>query len=442
MTEVERRILLNLELLGIRDADLLVAFSGGVDSVVLLDVLSRNASSFNLNLFALHVHHGLHPDADEWSDFCLDFCNDRNINAEVVKVSVNRQSKKGLEGEARSQRYAALLGRDSEFIALAHHFDDQVETFMLKIGRGAGLDGLTGMKPMREDFASGKKLIRPMLQVHRSEIEQYARDRNLMWVEDDSNRDLSFDRNYLRYSLLPDVRRRLPAFNAGVRSVIENLGDALELVSEVAGQDIEALECEGGGIDLERLGQFSYARQKNIILELFKQQGLEFPSRAQVAEALRQCHDAQSSAMVNISTSSGSIRRYRKKLFVLPKQQAVDSGWSQLWNGRDRVVLPSGLGVLEFRPSHGEGLSIKSDEVGKVAISFAVPRGRFSLGIDRPQRSLKKIWQAMGIPPWRRGLLPLVHVGSRIAYVGDVGVSGSFFAEDGEKSWQVVWTRE
>ena len=442
MTEVERRILTNLDSLGIRDADILVAFSGGVDSVVLLDVLSRNASSFNINLSALHVHHGLHPDADEWSNFCLGFCNDRNISAEVVKVSVDRRSKYGIEGEARAQRHAALLGRDPEFIAFAHHFDDQVETFMLKIGRGAGLDGLTGMKSMREDFASGKKLIRPMLQVHRTEIEQYARDRDLTWVEDDSNRDVSFDRNYLRYSLLPEVRRRLPTFNAGVRSVIDNLGGALELLSEVAGQDIEALKCESGGIDLERLAQLSNARQKNIILELFKQQGLQFPSRAQVAEALRQCHDAQSSAMVNISTSSGSIRRYRKKLFVLPRQQAVDSGWSQLWNGRGRVVLPSGLGALEFRPSNGEGLAIKPDELGKVAISFSVPGGRFSLGIDRPQRPLKKIWQAMGIPPWRRGLVPLVHVGSRIAYVGDVGVSGSFFAEDGEKSWKVAWTRE
>ena len=170
----------------------MIALSGGVDSVVLLDVTSRLSGPLKLQVSAVHVNHHLHVESPNWAQFCLNLCADHQIDLKVFDVQISPQSRLGVEGAAREARYSALLSHSEGTVVLAHHQDDQVETFFLQAVRGSGVDGLSGMLSIRDDFDSGKQIFRPMLGVERKEIMVYAKQRGLKWIEDPSNSDHKF----------------------------------------------------------------------------------------------------------------------------------------------------------------------------------------------------------------------------------------------------------
>src|SRR5688500_10050882 len=217
---------------------LLAGLSGGVESVALLDCLQRCARRLRLRLSALHVNHGLHPNAPSWAAFCRRWCRARGVPFLSVTVRVGRGG--SIEAAARAARYAAYARQDCDFVVLAHHCDDQVETFLLQLLRGAGIKGLAAMPPLKSKVESRKSegtspgILRPLLDATRAEILEYAKARKLAWIEDDSNADVRFARNYLRHEVLPALARRFPAYRSTIARSVGHLAEAALLLDEMA----------------------------------------------------------------------------------------------------------------------------------------------------------------------------------------------------------------
>ena len=439
MTDLEIKVKEQFELRNLTGQTVVIALSGGVDSAVLLDVLSHLTVSLDLKIEAAHVNHRMHSKSYEWADFCSSLCASYAIPLRVFEVQMPERSSLGIEGAARQARYDALLGHNSSIILLAHHQDDQIETFFLQALRGSGVDGLSGMLALRNDHKTHKTIFRPMLGVKREEIMAYARHRGLSWVEDPSNSDCIFSRNYLRRETLPQLRDRFPACEESILNVVKNLGDVSDLLKEVAAQDIDLLSSSFGGIDVDGLNNLSEVRAINLLRELFRRRGLAVPGRVWMIEVLRQCKHAQISAAVSVDKKNISAKRYRKHVYLVDKNDGVIKGWSRVWRGEMLIGLPGNLGELEFKQVLGEGISKESFANESVTIQLGSGNKRFSLAHNRPRRELRKIWQTNGVPPWLRSNIPVVFSGSDALFAGGLGVSGHYYAQKDEPGISITW---
>ena len=253
---------------GVRGKRIAIGLSGGMDSVVLLDVLHELHASRELSLSAIHVNHQISAHAGEWEALCRALCARRGIALTVERVKVTPDGS-GMEAAARRLRYRAYASIDADFVALAHHLDDQAETFLLQLLRGAGPKGLAGMPVVRpqesamEGKAASPHILRPLLDLRRSDIEAYAKSRGLEWVEDDSNADSRFDRNYLRNELLVQLDARFPGYRETLARAARNLADYSLLAEELARIDAQSLDRSA--ISAERLRQLSDARALNLL---------------------------------------------------------------------------------------------------------------------------------------------------------------------------------
>jgi len=286
---------------------IVIGVSGGVDSVVLLDLLARRARA-RFALTALHVHHGLSSNADDWLAFCADLCRCYDLPFQGVRVAVERTSRDGLEGAARRARHAALAAADADWVALAHHRDDQAETLLFNLLRGSGLAGAAAMRER-----SGR-LLRPLLSVGRAEIEAYARARGLAWVEDESNDDVRHARNYLRRRVLPAIAARFPAVSRNLAAAAGRFAEAGELVDELARQDLGA--TPDFPLDVEVLRRLSETRARNALRHLLARRGAMIPSEARLREALRQLLEAAPDRHPAVSLGGCRLCRRRGLIYL------------------------------------------------------------------------------------------------------------------------------
>ncbi|MDC1312085.1 tRNA lysidine(34) synthetase TilS [Burkholderiales bacterium] len=439
MTDLEVKVKEHFELRNLTGQTVVVALSGGVDSVVLLDVLSRLVVSLDLKVEAAHVNHHMHSKSDEWANFCSSLCADYSIPLRIFKAQVPKRSSLGIEGAARQARFDALLSHDSSIILLAHHQDDQIETFFLQALRGSGVDGLSGMLAVRKDHRTHKTIFRPMLGVKREEIVAYAKYRGLSWVEDPSNSDRFFSRNYLRKETLPQLSARFPFYEESILNVVKNLGDVSDVLKEVAAQDIDLLRSSCGGIDIDGMNNMSEVRAINMFRELFRARGLAVPGRSWMTEVLRQCKNAQISATVSVDKKNISIKRYRNHVYLVEKNEEVIKGWSRGWDNEMLIDLPGNLGHLEFKQVVGAGIPARFVANYALTIQLGAGNKRFSLAHNRPRRELRKIWQTHGIPPWLRSNIPVVFTGSDALFVGGLGISGHCRVQKDELGISIIW---
>jgi len=262
---------------------LCVGLSGGCDSVVLLHLLSR--LDLGGRLSAIHVHHGLSPNADAWAAFCADYCGRLSISLEIVRVTVDRSSGLGLEAAARSARYAALEQCAAECLALAHHQGDQAETLLFNLLRGAGVAGSAAMPAERQGVR--RRVLRPLLAVGRATLEDYAGQHGLAWIEDESNRDLSFSRNFLRHRVLPGLVERFPAAEQALSLAAGHFGEADALLGELAAEDWQRC-ADGGALVMRELRCLSVGRLKNLLRYRLRELGWRAPSAPRLEEFTRQ----------------------------------------------------------------------------------------------------------------------------------------------------------
>jgi len=268
---------------------LCVALSGGVDSVVALDVLAALRAELGFHLQAAHVHHGLSPAADAWQAFCEDHCRRLDLPLHVFRVEVARGDPHGLEAAARAARHAALAGVACDWLVLGHQRDDQAETVLFRLLRGAGVRGAAAMAAVERGAAGRAGRLRPLLEVGREEIVAYARARGLEWVEDASNADPEFTRNDLRHRILPAIEARFPGARATLARAARHFREASGLLDELAAGD--ALACaaaEGGVWRREALLELSPARLANLLRREVSRRGALPPGTARLDEAMRQ----------------------------------------------------------------------------------------------------------------------------------------------------------
>ncbi|MDR2881501.1 MAG: tRNA lysidine(34) synthetase TilS [Azoarcus sp.] len=302
------------------------ALSGGVDSVVLLDALHTLRPRFQYALEAAHVHHGLNPAADEWQDFCGGLCERRSISLRVFKVEVPRTHSGGLEEAARIARHAALSRVACDWLVLGHHLDDQAETVLFRLLRGAGVQGAAAMATIEPPDAAGRAgRLRPLLAVSREEVLAYAREKNLDWIDDDSNNDLRFTRNDLRHRILPAIETRFPAARLTLARAATHFREAAGLLDELARADADAATCESGeeGRIFNRafLLSLSPARLANLFRWELKRLGAMPPTTARLAEALRQLRTASGPLCLPLGDTVCHSRRGRVWLIARNEKQ-------------------------------------------------------------------------------------------------------------------------
>jgi tRNA(Ile)-lysidine synthase len=444
MARVINAIANTLKEYDVANCSVCVALSGGLDSIVLLNAMRELAPSRKIDLSAVHVDHGLSSHAKEWSEFCADQCRKLGTVLRVETVSVDLGAGLGTEAAARVARYEVFAKCNAEFLALAHHADDQVETFLIQLLRGGGASGLSAMPVERALANNGPRLLRPLLSVTRSDIDEFATQRALSWVEDASNADLAFDRNFLRHSLLPLLEQRFPAYRSTLVRATRNLADAAQLSDILGRQDLLSSrdsEANCNGLRIADLKRWPRSRALNVFRRLFREEGLPLPRRAAVSEALRQVLEARRDAQVRVDFGDVSLRCYRGYVHLV-KNIEVPPDWRAKWSGQERVGLPEGLGELRLRRARGAGLSAQALQGDEVSVGFRRGGERMAVSVDRPHRGLSKLYQDAGVAPWLRERTPMVLCGSKVVCVPGVGLAAEFQANPGEASFEVEWLRK
>ena len=417
---------------------LCVALSGGRDSVVLLHALSRleclQTPAPALTLSAVHVHHGISPMADDWAVFCEEFCRRLDVPLCSVRVQVPRTSGEGLEAAARRLRYAVFASCQADALALAHHRDDQAETVLLNLLRGAGLAGAAGM-PYARAQPSGPEIVRPLLGLPRAALAAYAVTHGLAWIDDESNDDRHFRRNFLRHEIFPLLEEKFPGACQSLARAASHFTEGAALLDELACIDQRAVTSARGRVSLAALISLPEARQRNVLRRLWRENGLRAPDTRWIDEALRQLQSADAQSAICLSTAEGALHVYRGELylvrpFLLPAAPVPWSGQPCLsWAG----------GQIRFVPVTGQGISRQCLDSGEVLLKCRQGGERFLHQENRPCRSLRKTLQEAAIPPWERTRLPLLWQGERLLWVGGLGVAADCVCPPGEEGILPLW---
>jgi tRNA(Ile)-lysidine synthase len=419
-------------------ANFAVGLSGGLDSVTLLYLLSETAPALQVSLRAVHVDHGLSPNAPRWADFCVRLCEKLQIPLQLESVNVASIPGAGLEDAARSVRYDVFARVDADFLVLAHHRDDQAETLLLRLLRGAGVRGLAAMLRERPLSGARARLLRPLLETSRAEITAYARARGLEWVEDESNSDTQRRRNFLRLEAFPLLERQFPAARATIAHAAAHLGEARGLLEEMAREDFERIR-RGEALEAKALLALGEARAKNLLRDWIDRRGLQAPAAVRLTELMRQLLTSREDAKVAMAVADWNFRLYRGMLYLEPIARTVRRDFRESWDGANAVPLLELGGVLRLKPEEGRGLSVA--KLRSAPVTMRVRRGgeRLRLSARGPRRTLKNLFQEGGVPPWRRDRLPLVFCGDALVSVPGIGDAHEFKAAPGEAGLIVAW---
>ena len=422
----------------------LVGLSGGLDSIVLLDLLQRAAARAAVRLAALHVNHRLSPNAGRWEAFCRRVCRERSISFRKIRVEVARGN--GIEADARSARYGALLSQPVEFVATAHHQDDQCETVLLQLLRGAGVAGLAAMPVLRGGQARGERrgrsddsprLFRPLLDVPRSEIERYARRRRLEWIEDESNRDTRFARNFLRHELLPLLGKRFPSYRAPLARSARHLAEAAQLLDQLAESDAQGA-LRAGSLAARPVRDLPRARARNLLRWFLARSGAAMPNAEQLDEVLRQIGGAGKDARIKAEIAGHDLYCWRGRIHLVP-QRPTATPPEREWSGQRRLVLPELGGTLMLVRGRGTGISLARLEAAGVTLRTRVGGERLQPECLRPRRTLKNLLQEREIPPWERPRIPLLYCGGELVWAAGLGVDCAWQARPDEPSVDPRW---
>ncbi len=424
---------------------LCVAFSGGLDSTVLLHLLwqLRNQGLLTAPLRALHVHHGLQRGADAWLEHCRQLCQQWNIafTGSCVDAAARRgESPEARAREARYQAYAVELQPD-EFLVQAHHCDDQAETLLLRLMRGSGVAGLSGM-PVERVLAHGR-LLRPLLGLHKQELEAYALHHKLPHVEDPSNADHRYDRNFLRAEILPRLQQRWPEAAASLVRSVELLQEAETLLHELAALDLSSAGLEfPNRLSLPALRQLSPARQRNLLRHWLLQQPEELAGTEMSYQLLQRCvHELiapQTDEYAMLEWGEGrkarQLHRYRSALYLLLPLPQVPASCS--WDPDMLLQLPAPLGCLQWMlPAVAN-----TAELLPLEVSFRHGSERVNKP-DGHHQSLKHYCQQRGIPPWLRDLIPLLYHGHELSAIGEDLLPDTMLARVVKNVRPIRWQR-
>lgn len=411
-----------------------VAYSGGLDSHVLLHALTALVKQHpNWRVRALHIHHGLQAHADNFVLHCQRVARDLNIPIQIEKLNLTIKPGDSVEAVARQARYQMLYQALSDFenLLTAHTGDDQVETFLLQLMRGAGVKGLSAM-PVKK-ISGSHVLLRPLLNFSRQDLLHYATAHQLSWIEDQTNNALRFNRNYLRHEVMPILKQRWPSLLTTVSRAAMHCHDASTLLDELA-DDILRIPSETLSIDL--LLPLSPAAQRNVLRRWIERLGYPLPTREQIEQIRHTVIAANEKAIPLVHWAGADLRRYRRQLYLMQPLAEHDPHEILKWDLQQELVLPKDLGRLQVTPTFGKGLSPIID-VSQLTVRFR--QGGERIRLHRGQRKeLKHLMQAFAIPPWQRSRVPLIFLGEELIAIVGYAVSVDYEATSEETGWSIT----
>ncbi len=412
----------------------LVGLSGGVDSVVLLHSLL--SLELDQPIIAIHVNHGLSANAAQWEQHCRSLCDQWEVPLECCKVDVVNQGK-GIEDAARLSRYNAMsqFMQQGDVLLLAHHQDDQAETMLFRLLRGAGPYGLSAMDFCR-NFSQGY-IARPLLNFSKESLRQYALLNELIWMEDDSNDDISFDRNYLRQQVMPVLEERWPGFASRWQRSAEACHQSDKLSHDLSLLDLERCdeikERWGYSLCFASLSLLPRYRRNNLLRNWVRLRGFEIMERKHLEEADKQLFEAAVSGAV-VQWANTALRLYSERLYLTPVQKAQALSTTLRWHGQAPLTLEDGSELHARQSFNGLRAKAEGYEVRwRVGGERCQPEGR------RHSQTLKKLLQEYGLEPWLRDRVPLIYSDGELAAVGDLWVCKDFVAEDDEPAISLEW---
>lgn len=423
-------------------ARLLVALSGGLDSTALLHWLSQYPDIDKTPVHALHVRHGLHADAGQWSAQCREFCNAIGVPLDIISVDVARDAGDGLEAAARKARYAALAAamKDGDVLVTAHHRDDQAETFLLRALRASGPDGLGSMRPWRH-FGNGWHW-RPLLEVRRSELLAYGQQHDLTWIDDPSNTDTAHDRNFLRHRIMPLLRERWPHVDAVFARSAALSAEAAGLLDE---EDAHVLASVHGVdprvLTVSVLKQIPVARRARVLRRWIVALGLPSLPGEGVARIESQLLTAQPDAEAEFAWSGAIVRRWRDFLHADMQRDGLPVGWQVEWDGASPLHLPTG-DELRLESPAGAASHVGPAFEQPLVVHARQGGERITLPGRDHSHTLKHVLQDLGVPPWQRERLPLLSTASgELLALGDLAYSAGFDAWLRQHDARLQWIK-
>lgn len=454
------------------DASVAIAFSGGLDSSVLLDAAVRVLGASRC--VALHVHHGLSPNADRWLAHCEAAAHALGVRFEAQHVRIARDGGESIEAAAREARYRALdvmcARQGVAALWLAHHADDQAETVLLQLLRGSGVMGLAAMAPQRIDETAAAPRVRPFLHLLRAQLERYAHLRGLRWIEDESNADTRYARNALRHEVLPALTTRFPGFRDALARTARHAATAQRLLDDLARIDLRTIaRDDGAALSRKALIALDDARAMNAMRVWIRSAALPTPSAARLGDMLRQLREARDGHALSVMHGGARLRLYRDKIYweqrapahlslsptvtveqAMPApgaasapppghiEQASATAAGEVkrvahlaWSGQEVWHLPQWRGSLVFVPTDEDDADAGAHTVPAALLGSAPLSARARTGGERMQRTvgsaartLKNLFQEMGVPAWERDV-PLIYLGDKLLYVPLLGVNGA-----------------
>ena len=402
-----------------------LAYSGGVDSTMLLHLLaSRKLARFA----AIHVHHGLQPRADAWARGCEQQCAALGVKCLVVRVQVDANDPAGPEAAARKARYAALaahMGKD-DLMLTAHHQDDQAETVLLRLLRGSGVEGLAAMRGVTP-FGPGQ-LVRPLLGVPGAAIREYARAHHLDWIDDPHNVAPRYARSYLRREIFPRLREHWPQAALSLTRAAHHAADAAQLLDELAQLDL-GVDGAPPLLSCARLLALSPARRANLLRHWVRARGYEVPGSEAIARITREVLSAREDAQPVLHCGAYEFRRYRDDLYLMEPLPAAPGKAELAWDGRGALALPAGCGRLVSSSRKPLELTVRFMRGGEKL----KPAG------DRHTRTLKHLFQEAAVPPWMRERVPLLYRDGKLLAVADAWLDGDWAGQLKRARVKIRW---
>lgn len=415
-----------------------IAYSGGVDSHVLLHRCVALRDELPEIAGVIHIHHGISAQADEWAAHCEKVCADLKLTCHISRVEL--ADGEGLEDSARRARYAALKMylQAGDAILLAQHQQDQAETFLLQALRGGGPRGLAAM-PAIAPLGKGY-LMRPMLDITRTEILDYARQHQLQWIEDESNQDTRFDRNYMRHEVMPVLRQRWPAADRTLSRTAVHTAGLVDIADELLVDELQGVSgSQAGTLSVTALKTLSFSRASLLIRALCQKLSLPVPATAHLKELLDKQLHADADRQIHIDWPGAEVRRYQDDLYLLATLPPLsETHWCYEWDGTNTLEIPELHGRMSLEPAQGEGFRRQYAEQG-LLIKPRVGGERCKPAGDDHRRELKTIYQDHSIPPWQRQRLPLVYADDSLIAIADIVVSDDASVATDEIGYKVIW---
>ncbi len=410
-----------------------VAFSGGVDSLVLLHALAALREHMDEpRLCVVHVNHGLSPKAGQWADRCARQCAELFLPFTLCEVDATPAAGESPEAAARNARYRALAGlvESGDCLLTAHHQDDQAETLLLQLLRGAGPKGLAAM-PMLSEFSRGWHA-RPLLEFRREALITYAEANGLSWLEDESNFDTRLERNFLRHEILPRLKQHFPGLASTLSRSARRCAEAAEILQAQAQADLHSLQLSADTLSVKGLRALGEIRARNVLHYWIHARSLPVPSEAQLQELWRNVIGAARDAVPLLQWPGAEARRYRDALYVMRPLLDFDAALQCEWDLSAPLALP-GLGHLRVQTTTGTGVACDCLQGQRLSVRFRQGGEKLCVAGREGHHSLKKLFQEAAVPPWQRNRVPLVFAGDELVAVSGYWVACSVMAEAGQE---------